>query len=309
MNELLIHIGYPKTGTTLLQEKIFPNLSSIEYFGKKSGTENKIYDNFYSYVFSKDDRFIGDIRCFFMSRLPFKNILISEEDFLFNSLRFSETQSSYNYLYSLQRVQSLFADTEVKIKIIVTKRAFLDLIRSIYSQSYTNYFSLYSETKTFEQFTNNLLKLSSKEKKNSNWYNTVNTLQLNRLLSTLKINFGHGNIIVNDYSNFVDSPNQFVLNFFGTKFFSKSDVEFILNYNFQTKLNSRSTLHSKEYLINDNQLFNRLIAIKNKYLPNVKVEQTWIKPIIKKVQIGKKKTINLELSKEKETQLESKFYK
>lgn len=35
-HEYFIHIGFPKTGTTYLQEKIFPNINGISYLGKRN---------------------------------------------------------------------------------------------------------------------------------------------------------------------------------------------------------------------------------------------------------------------------------
>lgn len=39
--KLIIHVGYPKTGTTYLQSLIFPSSQRIEYLGTFYSTEGK----------------------------------------------------------------------------------------------------------------------------------------------------------------------------------------------------------------------------------------------------------------------------
>ena len=43
---LLLHIGYPKTGTTTLQESFFSNLKQIDYIGKpyKASWKRDLHD-------------------------------------------------------------------------------------------------------------------------------------------------------------------------------------------------------------------------------------------------------------------------
>lgn len=46
MNKIIFHIGYPRTGTTYLQEKVFPKINNINFIGKPFKSINsKIFYN------------------------------------------------------------------------------------------------------------------------------------------------------------------------------------------------------------------------------------------------------------------------
>ena len=58
MRKLYLHIGYPKTGTTSLQQHVFPKLKTVRYLGKYDPYGNDItdYQNFIGALwFSKDE--------------------------------------------------------------------------------------------------------------------------------------------------------------------------------------------------------------------------------------------------------------
>ena len=56
MNKIIFHIGYPRTGSTYLQEKVFPKINNINFIGKPfKSIDSKIFYNFDGNLI--DDRF------------------------------------------------------------------------------------------------------------------------------------------------------------------------------------------------------------------------------------------------------------
>lgn len=306
MKKVFLHIGYPKTATTLIQKNIFSKLSSVEYFGKDSPKYITLYKKFYNYIFYFNDSNYEEIKLFFLSIIEAKDILISEEDFLFNSIRFSKKINNCNYMHTLNRLKKLFS-SQVDIKIFLTTRNIIDLVKSIYSQSYTNYFSQCNQTKTFEIFINNLIKQKEHDNLNINWYNTVKTLDSVEVLRVLKINFNN-NVVVNQFSEFIENPKSFVLNFFGSNFYSNDEIMFISNYNFTNKVNQRSGHNKNEYSTNNNMLANQLALIfKIKHLSKLSILFPKLANFIKKIRIYKSNKLTLILSQRQESQLKRKF--
>jgi len=55
MSILYLHLGIPKTGTTFLQEVLFPMLSGIRYFSRREINallEDRTIDTLFRYSFS-----------------------------------------------------------------------------------------------------------------------------------------------------------------------------------------------------------------------------------------------------------------
>ena len=296
MENIFIHIGYPKTGTTFLQEKVFPTFSNVKYIGKSNSINHAIYSKLYEYVFFRKDIYFNDLVKYF-KKVQEKNLLISEEDFIFNSLRFSQHSDSIHYLVSLKRILNIFNELDISVKIIVTKRSLVELLKSVYSQSYTNFYSLSKDTNNFNDFINRLLVTNET---NSNWRNFLDAINNDKLIEDLKELIPAENIIVNNYIDFKENPQNFINSFFGKHYIFKKNKLDITNIDFNNKTNTRSNKNSKDYKTNDNLLFNKLLNIKNVLFPNLKIKSKSIKKKLMKIKIGKSKTINLSISNEQE---------
>lgn len=121
---LLIHIGYHKTGSTLLQEKVFnrPEFGFISPWTRPKSYEQIILANPFTYdpvsvreIFQKD-----------LMKTKSKNLIpvLSEERFSGNIV----PKAVFNNYYMAERLYSVFPDA----KILIVIRNQLDMILSIY---------------------------------------------------------------------------------------------------------------------------------------------------------------------------------
>lgn len=296
-NKFYIHIGYPKTGTTFLQNKIFTQLTSFNYIGKNNSKHNSIYEIFYQYLFFNDNSNNKKLISFFNNKLAKGNLLISEEDILYNSLRFSNLNNSIHYRFPLKRLQDLIKSLDGCQPIfIITERNTWSLIKSIYGQSYTNFYSTISEYNTFEKFKINFLLNNDPE--NPNWTNFIETLRISDVKDLLDRFFPDSKIIVQNYKIFNQNPELFISRIFHKTDLKPDDKEYIRNVNFREKLNSRSHENSIKYVTNDNVLFYRLLKFRNKYFPKLNLKSNFIKSYLKTLKSGEKVELSLVFSEE-----------
>lgn len=111
--EVFIHIGYPKTGTTFLQEAIFKKLENVDY-------------HHYLDIYTKIDKS--------------KKLLISNEDFSGSFLLEDDTRNFYTIMHNLKHI---FPDA----KIIIGTRDKKELLRSMYKETIRQGY-----TKTYKKF-------------------------------------------------------------------------------------------------------------------------------------------------------------
>ena len=150
---IYFHIGFPKTGTTSFQKQFFKLFNSkkakMSYLGKYYNNNNSTY--LYNKVtFTSFDKFI---LYFIKNYNPKNNYFISNEDLIFDLLRMNmfdkkKNEESFNNIYNL--INELNKLDEVIV--IFFRRNQYELIHSIYSQSYQNYFSQYKSIRNFSSF-------------------------------------------------------------------------------------------------------------------------------------------------------------
>lgn len=135
----IVHIGFPKTGSTYLQKKVFSKLKNVKVIGQPRRSSNRLIDNFILKItdLEKFEYNNCDInKDFEFLTKGEKNIIISEETFA--------TGSSHNgNVCRFQISQRLFnICNDFTIFIVVRKP--VDLIKSVYKQKikFDNKFSL-----------------------------------------------------------------------------------------------------------------------------------------------------------------------
>lgn len=139
MKKLLIHIGYPKTATTTIQESLFVKLheaGKINYLGKSDYFSNNYFKQSYALLRSlnlNQDFNVNDLK------ISSKKInVISNEDFTatpwyLEAVLGSKVIDPFEYP---QRLASLFKNAVDSIEIMVAIRNQKDSIYSFYVQDY-----------------------------------------------------------------------------------------------------------------------------------------------------------------------------
>ncbi|SDR78029.1 hypothetical protein [Christiangramia echinicola] len=293
-NKIYLHIGYPKTATTFFQEKVFSELEGVYYLGKRNNKESDIYSKFYQFIFNEKNEYKKIISEFLKEKLEFQNILISEEDFLFNSLRFNQYSDSIDYRISLKRFFDLVNSEKDKCKLLVTTRDVSELVKSIYGQSFYNYFSTIENIKDFEGFKTNFLFNNSRVDQNRN--NFLNALNSDQVENTLIDFFGVENILKCNYKELLLNRSVYFSQYFSDQIYSQNKLllggESIDNM----KINSRSNSDHTRYSTNEGILYNRLLLIKQKYFPAFRMKFSFFKKLLKQIRFNSQKELKLEMN-------------
>lgn len=144
--KLLIHIGYPKTATTTLQEEVFlglHNTGKINYLGRttKSShtkTGKSRFEGTDLAVLLRKHLFLGDPIKLSSDILKHEKLnIISDEDLTLFSYahraRFGIDVNPFNYA---NKIKNLFSHTDTQISLLVTLRNQGSLIYSCFLQKY-----------------------------------------------------------------------------------------------------------------------------------------------------------------------------
>jgi hypothetical protein len=137
MKKLLLHIGYPKTATTTLQESVFKKLFKLEkinYLGRNSIKLNEFEGEDYVIKLRKSglyDLIIPTSNNFSPTLLN----VISDENFLMlKSINEIQYNSESDWKQMCKKVFNLFEDSQLEV--LVTLRKQSDLIFSLFLQKY-----------------------------------------------------------------------------------------------------------------------------------------------------------------------------
>jgi len=164
MKKIILHLGFPRTGSTYLQSRVFPKIKNINFLGKPFNKNySKIFYEFEKKIFSYDDlyfekrkNFLGkDIDKLFTNKIN----LISHEGFLRNT-RFYEKKDKFykgnNYSNNLKRIYEVFKTIVPKknIYFIIYVRKQTDLLPSYYSNFWKSEYQI-SKSVNYAKFINN----------------------------------------------------------------------------------------------------------------------------------------------------------
>ena len=148
---LLLHIGYPKSGTTTLQESLFLNAPGIFFMGKANGPycppeidalRALINYGTYHHVTTRAASVIGTIREVWQKDGR-ETALISLEGLTnpFVDTHYSQPKDTFRKLNDIARVLAPLQDSGVKVRIFVTLRDQTALLPSLFSQVYLQGFA------------------------------------------------------------------------------------------------------------------------------------------------------------------------
>ena len=194
---LVYHLGYPRTATTLFQKHIFlKNHPKINYLGTKhydnipvqitqselDNYQNNAHDKFLKY-FSKE-----------------KTNLISCENYL--------SYKKYNDLDAIIALKEFYKKNYTfKFKIIYTIRNQFELIKSLYYHSYP-VLKEYLSCKSIEEL---ICKISEgKIDNNENLYNYIKSFDFNYTYDQLKNKFNDAEMYILNYDDLLNNSDKFL---------------------------------------------------------------------------------------------------
>lgn len=169
MRKIILHPGFPKTGTTTLQRHLFPAVcrdKNWHYLGNSydENAESSIDSvtrlaKLRRILFRRDELyFITNRKELFNAFFPRdgKNILLSSEGLIYDSFRYRVDDGKLlvsDALSTLRKFLILLEKTEFSdIKIVLLIRNQRDLIPSIYAQSYMHYYRKIRELDNIDKF-------------------------------------------------------------------------------------------------------------------------------------------------------------
>lgn len=296
-SELIIHIGYPKTGTTTLQTGLFSKHYEINYLNPNNNVAKIISDIYYR----RENGIKRNLNCYrkelyqILVKQSSGCNLISSESFLSFSMFFRLNPAPYIHTLEpnsvARKMKMIFKDLGVfeNVKILITLRKQTDLIKSMYAQVYNLSYKRYQETSTFEKF----LKYTFDENKDDF---IMDVLQYNEIVELYSDLFGDENVKVLVFEDFKNKQSEFLLSMAD---FIKIDYDECISLIKGQHKNARSTTNGL-YPTDARSMYSILGYYKQKYFKNVSISR--IRPILKSVLDFKIKsrTLNVSLSEEQE---------
>lgn len=265
---IFIHVGYPKTGTTSLQQHVFPIINELQYLGKHDNEEG-LFD--FEAELVNDLIFKKNMEIDFVklrqSLLKDKKgipLLISEESFLSNSLRVSRFKNS-DVLPEpkeiAKNINSLFTPEDFDVNILFTIRRQDEMITSLYAQSYLHYYSKDKKVNTFKKFLGVFLNEKSEY---PTFQSTLNYLET---ISFFQDVFGSNSVSVLVFEEMSSNPKVFY-----TKLFEFLNLNIVDYHSLITNKNENKRTSGKGYKQTKSlTLFDFLVSAKHRFLPSLKV--------------------------------------
>ena len=289
--DIYIHIGYPKTGTTTLQNYLFPEHSQIDYVRSKGSNFSFITDVFYSRenAFKKKKTEIKKELEAYSKSCKTNKIVYSEESFTSFSMFFRF--EPIPYIYTLEpnsiarKLGCAFIDTNVfnSSKVILTIRRQDELLKSMYAQVYNLAFKRFSHTNSFQKF----LKYAFSE--NSDGF-ILDAINYNDSVLEYEKIFGNGNVCVLVYEEFKLNPKNYIkklASFIGV------DEQEAMNLIENKHDNKRSS--ESGYMSDERNLKELINYYKNKLLGKrqLGIKARWLHRLLESVYVPGRKLIDI----------------
>ncbi len=157
MKKLIVHIGYPKTATTSIQQNFFTKLmkdDKIEYLNHLNRSDEflgEIYcGNIISYITSQNyDKAQLENEIINIQRIKKKIAVISNENISFFSKNFNWAYQNGQAINNVKRIYEVFDGIFDVIEILIGIRAQKTLIPSFYKQQY---YLIINENPSFKNY-------------------------------------------------------------------------------------------------------------------------------------------------------------
>jgi len=138
-NKIFIHLGFPKTGTTYLQNKVFPSITKAKYLGKPfdqniAVLEKKILllnDNKYNQEEREIERAKKSIKKYFKKRNLY---IISHEGFIRSTRYNLKLKPNRNNIYKTIDVLNKIFSNYGEVNFIIVIRKYDEILKSYFEQ-------------------------------------------------------------------------------------------------------------------------------------------------------------------------------
>ena len=287
MKKAIIHLGYPKTGTTYLQEKIFPQAaeqwSIITPIFQNCNVNPKRF---------KSEVMSGEVSSDTRRKASIKPLLVSMEGFLFDAMRFVVGRQfcPTDFSVALRGLKSLCLDVQLSdIAFVICIRRQDQLIHSLYAESYTHQLRYVSELDTFDKYVSAVLS-GDREPFGAGYY-----YSFGNALAAIRKCFPECEVHIRFYDDLVERP--------------ETEVEFwreLARFNFcyeKTRVNVR-TKTSNVKVTDKSGLRSLAVRFKTRYFPGWKLPSSWsraLESVLKTLSFGSAKDI--ELSEERREEI------
>jgi len=274
---IYIHLGYPKTATTFLQEKIFNKLKNVVYLGKPYQNN---FDKSFNYLFQRNvslyNKKKNKIKELFKSFNKNKNYLISDEAFLSTSVEIHEP------FLAVKRLKQLIKNHQIKVFFSIRNQG--SILLSDYAEDRDTYARMSSSWKKW----NTLLTIFNKnKKKNNNQKKFLNLLNYHKTYKRLVKLFGRKNVNFLFYEEMLFNQSKFYKSLFLILNLKKKEIS---KYDNKKKINITQKHNDNAYIIGGkkNLIYEKILSnIKNLeiFTSPLKKINTLIKIVTKKKEI------------------------
>ncbi len=196
---IIIHIGYPRTGTTWLQKRVFPYFKNINYIGAKSYGNKKLYISKLENL-----KMCKDIRKVSMGDYFQKNFFEKKKVNIYSSENFTHFRDKSLFIF-LKKFSKYLKDTfgKDKFEILCVYREPTSFIRSLFFKKFIRSKKVYG-TSNYEKHLHNILY------KNDEIYKNIRkNLMFYKLYNNLKSNFKNIKLNFIRYEDMSDKPDVF----------------------------------------------------------------------------------------------------
>lgn len=200
MTKAILHLGYPKTGTTYLQDKIF--LQAADDMAIVTPTFENCGINIKRL---KQEIANGHVACETRRKVTSRPVLLSIEGFVFDALRFvvGNKFCPTDFPLALKGLKSLCASLAPEdISIVLSVRRQDHLIHSLYAESYTYQLQWVPELNTIAKYVDAIIAPCEAALDPGYYYD------FNRVLTEIRGQFPDSPIHIRSYENLARDPER-----------------------------------------------------------------------------------------------------
>lgn len=277
---LIYHLGYPRTGTTLLQKNIFRYHPEINYLGPKSYDQN--------YKVQIEQSKIDELEVFFQNNkvLDYRELDLKLDKKFFSSQKIN-VFSSERYLFykNFQKYDGLIAlrqllksNFDLKLGVIYTIRNQYELIDSIYHHSY-GYLKTFLKSKNIEDL---ISKIENQNfSKDGDIFHFLKSYDFNYSYEHIKKKFDNADIKILNFKDLEDNPKKYYAEL--SNFLQVNLEELIKRVPNErenaTKMQGNQKILQSEFqkIISENRLYKKIKFIIPSFIKNKVRNITYIK--------------------------------
>lgn len=211
MKKLFIHVGYPKTATTSLQNYLFSGHDEVGYINNDLQSTSIIKRILYSRenaIERNKSQIYAELKEVVDNYKKYETLVFSNESLLSMSMFFRIAPKPMVFIEDVnsiaRKLHKVFSESGLfdEVKIVIAIRRQEDLIKSIYAQVYNRYFKKFKQTNTFKKF----ITYSLLHKENF----ILDALHFENVILQYEHIFGTSNVGIFVFEELKLNPNSFI---------------------------------------------------------------------------------------------------